>query len=95
LHLTTNKSPLQGNSYSSSLWIFEEVEEQDLEDWELWSLTTTPPFTIIVLLDGQFAATCPKPKHLKHFVFEVLVVELGLEVEGLETLLLGVVSFKN
>jgi len=31
---------------------------------------------------------CPKLKHLKHFVLEVLVGDLGVEVEGvcLETL---------
>jgi len=37
----------------------------------------------MVLLLGQFAAICPKPKHLKHFLFEVLVGDLGLEGEGL------------
>jgi len=55
MRLTTIKSPSQGNSYSSSPWLIEEVGEIDLEAWELWSLTKTPPFTIIVLLDGQFA----------------------------------------
>jgi len=53
------------------------------------------PFTIMVLLDAPFAAMCPKPRHLKHFVFEVLVGDLGVEVEGLETLWLEVVSFEN
>jgi len=24
---------------------------------------------------------CPKPRHLKHFLFEVLVGDLGVEVE--------------
>ena len=40
---------------------------------------------------------CPKPKHLKHFVLEVLVGDLGVEVEGLclETLWLEVVSFEK
>jgi len=74
---------------------FKKVGELDLENWELWSLTTTPHFTIIVLLDGQFAAMCPKSKHLKHFVFKVLVCDLGVEVEGLETLWLEVVSFEK
>jgi len=48
-------------------------------------------------LKGQFAAMCPKPKHLKHFVLEVLVGDLGVEVEGLclETLWLEVVSFEK
>jgi len=96
MRLTTNKSPSQGNSYSSSLWLFGEVGELDLEDWELWSLTTPPPpFTIIVLLDGQFVALCPKPKHFKHLVFEVLVGDLGVEVEGLKTLWLEVVAFEK
>jgi len=38
--------------------------------------TIIPSLTIIVLLLGQFAAMCPKPRHLKHFLFEVLVVDL-------------------
>ena len=63
------------------LGIFEEEGELDLEDWELWSLTTTPFLTIIVLFLGQFGAMCPKPRHLKHFLFEVLVGDLGVEVE--------------
>jgi len=33
----------------------------------------------MVLLFGQLAAMCPKPKHLKHFVLEVLVGDLILE----------------
>jgi len=44
------------------------------------------PFTIMVFLEGQFDVMCPKPKHLKHFWFKVLVSDLGVEVEGLETL---------
>ena len=42
----------------------------------------------MVLLFGHLAAMCPKLKHLKHFVLEVLVGDLGVEVEGvcLETL---------
>jgi len=95
MRLISNKSPSQDNSYSSSLWLLEEVGELDLEVWELWSLTTGPPFTIMFLLDGQFVAMCPKPRHLKHFVFEVLVDDLGVEVEGLETLWLEVVSFEK
>ena len=52
-----------------------------------------PTFTIMFLLEGQFAAMCPKPKHLKHIWFEVLVGDSRVEVEGLETLGLEVVSF--
>jgi len=37
----------------------------------------------VVLLFGQLAAMCPKPKHLKHFVLEILVDDLGVDVEGL------------
>jgi len=29
---------------------------------------------------------CPKPKHLKHFLLEVLVGDLGVEVEDLKFL---------
>ena len=36
----------------------------------------------MVILFGQLAAMCPKPKHLKHFVLEVLVGDLGVEMEG-------------
>jgi len=35
----------------------------------------------MVLLFGQLAAMCPNPKHLKHFVLEGLVGDLGVEVE--------------
>jgi len=35
----------------------------------------------MVLLFGQLAAVCPKPKHLKHLVIEVLVGDLVLEGE--------------
>ena len=38
------------------------------------------------LFEGQLDAMCPKPKHLKHFLVEVLVGDLGVEVEGLEYL---------
>jgi len=79
IRLITNKSPSQGISHSFSLWLFEEVGDLNLMVRELWSLTTTPPFTIMVVLDGQFAAMCLKPKHLKHFWFEVLVGDLGVE----------------
>jgi len=68
MHLTTNKSPSDGISHSSSLGVFEEEGELALDDWELWSLTTIPPLTIIVLLLEQLAAMCPKPRHLKHFL---------------------------
>jgi len=54
-----------------------------------------PLFTIILLLDGKFATMCPKPRHLKHFWFELLVGDLGVELEGLETLWLEVVSFEK
>jgi len=37
----------------------------------------------VVLLFGQLAAMCPKPKHLKHFVLEILVSDLAVVVEGL------------
>jgi len=33
----------------------------------------------MVVLSGQFAAMCPKLKHLKHLVREVLVGDLGVE----------------
>ena len=51
----------------------------------------------MVLLFGQLAAMCPKPKHLKHFVLEVLVGDLGVEVEGLciEAFWWEVVSFEK
>ena len=51
----------------------------------------------MVLLFGQLAVMCPKPKHLKHFVLEDLVGDLGVEVEGLclETFLWEVVSFEK
>jgi len=35
---------------------------------------------------GQSTVMCPKPKHLKHFLLEVLVGDLGVIVEGLESL---------
>jgi len=56
-----------------------------------------PPFTIIVLFVGKLVVICPKPRHLKHLVFEVLVADLGVEVEGfsLETLGFKVVSFEK
>jgi len=38
------------------------------------------------LLEGQLDVICPKPRHLKHFLLEVLVGDLGVEVEGLEFL---------
>jgi len=36
----------------------------------------------MVLLFGQLEAMCHKPKHLKHFVLEVLVGNLVQEGEG-------------
>jgi len=54
--------------------------------WELWSLMTTSSLTIMFLFEGQLDAMCPKHKHLKHFLLEVLVGDLGVEVEGLECL---------
>jgi len=45
-----------------------------------------PPVTIMVRFVGQSAAMCPKPKHLKQFLLEVLVGDLGVIVEGLESL---------
>jgi len=56
-------------------------------------VTHNNPFTIMFPLEGQLVVMCPKPKHLKHFLFEVLVGDLGVEVEGLESLGLKVVSF--
>jgi len=37
----------------------------------------------MVLLFGQLTVMCPKPKHLKHFVLQFFVGDLGVEVEGL------------
>jgi len=45
-----------------------------------------PPLTIMFLLEGQLAAICTKLRYLKHFLLEVSVGDLGVEVEGLETL---------
>ena len=82
MRLTTNKSPSYKISLSSSLGDLEEVGDLDL--CELWSLMTTTALTIIFLLEGQLDAICPKSKHLKHFLLEVLVGDLGVEMEGLE-----------
>jgi len=38
---------------------------------------------IMVLFFGKLAVMCSKPKHLKHFMLEVLVGDLGVKVEGL------------
>jgi len=35
---------------------------------------------------GQSTAMCPKPKHIKNFLLEVLVGDLGVIVEDLESL---------
>jgi len=40
----------------------------------------------MVLMVGQSTAICPKPKHLKHFLLEVLGGDLGVIMEGLESL---------
>jgi len=58
---------------------------------------STIPLTIMVLFVGQLAAMCQKSKHLKHFLFEVLVGDLRVEVEGfsLETIWWEVISFKK
>jgi len=34
---------------------------------------TTPSLSIMFLLEGQLDAICPKPKHLKKILLEVLV----------------------
>jgi len=86
IHFITNKSPSQGISYSLSLGVFEGERELDLEEWSLCSLTTCPPLTIMVCFVGKSVVMCPKPKHLKYFLLEVLVGDLGVEVEGLESL---------
>jgi len=84
MRLTTNNSPSHGLSPSSSLGDLEWLGDLDL--WELWSIMTTPSFTITLRLEGQLEAICPKPKHLKHFLLEVLVGDLGVVVEGLKSL---------
>jgi len=45
-----------------------------------------PPLTIIILLLGKLAEMCPKPRHLKHFLLEILVDDLGVEDLSLESL---------
>jgi len=47
---------------------------------------TIPFLTIIILLLGQLASMCLKPKYLKHFLLEVLVGDLEVEVGGLKFL---------
>jgi len=42
----------------------------------------------MVLLVGQFEAMCPYPKHLKNFI-ELVLVPLGVSLEGLNELVLG------
>jgi len=51
----------------------------------------------MVLLLEQFVVMCPKPRHVKHFVLEVLVEDSGVQVEGvsLEVLSCGVDSLKK
>ena len=55
-----------------------------LLDFVLWWSCFTS-FNNVVPLSGQLAAMCPKLKHLKHFVFEVLVGDLGVEGFWVET----------
>jgi len=88
MQLTTKKPHSHGISQSSSLGVFEEEGELALDDWELWSLMIIPPLTIIFHLLEQLAKLCPKPRHLKHFLLEVFVGDLGIEVEGLSLELL-------
>jgi len=58
-----------------------------------WSCFTS--FNDVVPLSGQLAAMCPKHKHLKHFVFEVLVGDLGVEGFWVETFGLEVGWFEK
>jgi len=53
-----------------------------------------PPFTINVLLLRQFAMIWPKPKHLKHFLFEILVGDFVLEEERLSLEVCGGAFFR-
>ena len=54
-----------------------------------------PSFTIIFLFIGQLIAMCPKPRHLKHFLLEILVSDLEVEGLSLETLFCEVVPFEK
>jgi len=51
----------------------------------------------MVLLVGQLTTMFPKPKHLKHFILEVLVGDLVVEVKmwSLETFWCVVISFEE
>ena len=53
------------------------------------------PLNHLVRLVGQSAAMCPKPKHLKHFLLEVFLGDLGVEGEGLESLGLCTVPYPD
>jgi len=52
-------------------------------------------FNIMVCLFGHVATMCPKLKHLKHFGFEVLVSDLGVEGSRVETFWEEVVCFEK
>ena len=54
-----------------------------------------PPFTIIFLFVGQLTASCLKPKHLKHFLLDILVGDSRVECLSLETLFCEVVSLEK
>jgi len=58
-----------------------------------WSCFTSCSF--MVRLFGRLAAICPKLKHLKHLVFEVLVGDLGVEGFCGKTFWVEVVSFEK
>jgi len=43
----------------------------------------------------KLTAMCPKPGHLKHFLLEILVGDLGVEGLSLESLWCWVISFEK
>ena len=61
--------------------------------WLSWDCLTM--FNIMVCLFGHVATMCPKLKHLKHFGFEVLVSDLGVEGSRVETFWEEVVCFEK
>jgi len=65
-----------------------------LLDFVLWWSCFTS-FNNVVPLSGQLADMSPKCKHLKHFVFEVLVGDLGVEGYGVENFGLEVGWFEK
>ena len=65
-----------------------------LLDFVLW-WSCFISFNNMVSLNGHLAAMCPKLKHLKHFVFEVLVGDLGVEGFLVETFGLEVGWFEK